>query len=194
MNLNLYKSLEGDFVTLNEITVNDAEVIHEWRTGLSGKYMNQPVGYSLDFQKKWIESRPNNEINYIIFSKESGNKVGMISVVSISEENRNAEVGRLLLAPDFLNKSNPYGLEALKICYNLIINEWDFNKVFGNVLSANTAMLRLQKFLGMTEEGKLKEQTVINNQFYDLFLVAIFREELNKFYIPRINLLLKSFR
>lgn len=194
MDLNLYKSLEGDFVTLNEITVNDAEIIYEWRTGQSGKYMNQPVGYSLNYQKRWIESRPDNEINYIISSKKSGKKVGMIAVVGISEQNKNAEVGRLLLAPEYLNKSNPYGLEALKICYNLIINEWNFNKVFGNVLSANTAMLKLQKFLGMTEEGKLKEQTVINNQFYDLFLVAIFRDQLNKLYIPRINLLLKSFR
>lgn len=194
MNLNLYKSLEGDFITLNEIKADDAEIIYEWRTGLSGKYMNQPVGYSLDFQKSWIENRPKNEINYTISSKKSGGKVGMISVVGISEQNRNAEVGRLLLAPEFLNKSNPYGLEALKLCYNLIINEWNFNKVFGNVLSANTAMLKLQKFLGMIEEGKLKEQTVINNEFYDLFLVAIFRDELNKLYIPKINLLLKSFR
>lgn len=194
MNLDLYKSLEGDFITLKQITTDDSEIIYAWRTGLSGKYMNQPDDYSLDFQKKWIETRPNNEINYIITSRESNTKVGMISIVGISEQNKNAEVGRLLLAPEYLNKSNPYGLEALKICYNLIINEWNFNKIFGNVLSANTAMLKLQKFLGMTEEGVLKQQTAINGEFYDLFLVGIFRTELNKLYIPRINLLLKSFR
>ena len=194
MDLNLYKSLEGDFATLNEITVDDAEIIYKWRTGISGRYLNQPVGYSISFQKEWIENRPNNEINYIISSRKSGVKVGMISIVGISEQNRNAEVGRLLLAPEYLTKSNPYGLESIKICYDLVINKWKFNKIYGNILSENTKMLKLHKFLGMSEEGLLKEQTLIDGKFYDLFLVAIFRDALNDSYIPKVNLLLKSFK
>ena len=75
-----------------------------------------------------------------------------------------------------------------------MINKWKFNKIYGNILSENTKMLKLHKFLGMSEEGLLKEQTLIDGKFYDLFLVAIFRDALNDSYIPKVNLLLKSFK
>lgn len=194
MDYNQYKRLEGEFVELHEITVEDADIIYKWRTGDSGEYLNQPDGYSLEAQKKWMVSRPANEINYMIVAKSTDAKVGTIAIVGISEQDKNAEVGRLLLGPEFLKKSNPYGLESLKISYNLILNEWKFHKIYGNVLSENVAMLKMQKFLGMVEEGILKDQKIIRGVMYDLHLVAIFADRLNKYYIPRISMLLKSFK
>ncbi len=54
-------------------------------------------------------------------------------------------------------------------------------------------MLKLQKYLGMVEEGLLREQKVIKGIYYDLYLVALFPKQLNTRYLPRISLLLKSF-
>lgn len=194
MNQTNYKNLHGEFIELREMTLADADLIYHWRTGPSGKFMNQPDGYSLESQQRWMQSRPANEINYMIVSKRSGEKVGMIAIVDISEQDRNAEVGRLLLAPEFLKRSNPYGMEALKLCCNLVLNEWGFHKIHGNVLSENKPMLRMQKYLGMVEEGLLKDQKTIHGKFYDLHLVALFREALNKSYLPKISLLLNSFK
>lgn len=194
MKLDKYRILKGEFIELHEITPDDAEIIYNWRTSPSGEFMNQPDGYSLDSQRKWMLVRPTNEINYMIISKKTGQKVGMIAIVGISEQDRNAEVGRLLLAPEFLKSSNPYGLEAIKICYNLIINEWGFNKIYGNVLSENKPMLKLHKYLGMVEEGLLRQQKAIQGKMYDLHLVAIFSEGLNKSYLPKISMLLKAFK
>ena len=194
MDLKAYRILKGEFVELHEITLADAEAIYNWRIGASGQFMNQPDGYSIESQRKWMETRPANEINYMIVSKRSGNKVGMIAIVGISDQDRNAEVGRLLLAPEFLKLSNPYGLEALKICCNVILNEWGFNKIYGNVLSENKPMLKMQKYLGMVEEGNLRQQKVIHGKIYDLHLVAIFSDTLNKSYLPKISMLLKAFK
>ena len=185
--------IEGDFILLREMILEDAEVIYHWRTGPSGQFMNQPNGYSLEMQINWMETRPSNEINYIIIDKKSNEKVGMVAIVGISQQDKNAEIGRLLLAPEFLKKSNPFGLEALKICGNQILNVWGYNKIYGNVLSENVLMLKLQKYLGMTEEGLLKDQKSIKGIMYDLHLVALFPDALNRKYIPRINLLLKAF-
>lgn len=193
MDLENYREIKGEFITLREMTLDDAETIYNWRISDSGRFMNQPRGYSLDYQKRWMERLPLNEINYIMLSNDTGKAVGMVAIVGISEQDKNAEVGRLLLAPEYLNTSNPYGLESLKICYDLIINKWKFNKIFGNVLSANIAMLRLQKFLGMKEEGILIQQKIINNEMFDLHLVAIFEKDLNRSYLPKISLLLKAF-
>ncbi|MBL0305002.1 MAG: GNAT family N-acetyltransferase [Chitinophagaceae bacterium] len=194
MDISEYKIVKGDFVELHEITPDDAQIIYNWRTSSSGQFMNQPDGYSLESQQNWMQNRPANEINYTIISKESGQKVGMIAIVGISIQDKNAEVGRLLLAPEFLKASNPSGLEALKICYNLILNVWGFNKIYGNVLSENKPMLKMQKYLGMVEEGLLKQQKNIHGKMYDLHLVAIFQEQFNKSYLPKIQFLLKAFR
>lgn len=194
MNLEPYKILEGEFVALHEMTPADAQLIYEWRTGPSGQFMNQPLGYSLESQQKWMATRPANELNFIIVDRNTSQKVGMIAVVGISEQDRNAEVGRLLLAPEWLKTSNPYGLEALKICYNLVLNTWGFNKIYGNVLSENLPMLKMQKYLGMVEEGVLREQRIIHGKTYDLHLVAIFPERLNKSYLPKLSMLLKAFK
>lgn len=185
--------IEGNFILLREITLEDAEIIYNWRTGASGKFMNQPDGYNLAMQKKWMNTRPANEINYIIIEKKNNEKVGMVAIVGISEQDKNAEIGRLLLAPEFLKRSNPYGLEALKICADQILKQWKFHKINGNVLSENVPMLKLQKYLGMVEEGLLKDQKSISGIMYDLHLVALFQAAFKQKYIPRINMLLKAF-
>lgn len=193
MDIDTYNNVKGTYIELTKITYEDAELIFSWRSSQSGLYLNRVEGYSLDMQKNWIQTRPTNEINYIIKDATTKLKVGMIGIVGISNQDKNAEVGRLLLAPEYLNVSNPYGLEALKICYDLVINKWNFKKVYGNILSTNKNMIRLQKYLGMIEEGVLKQQRFIDGRYQDLILVAIFKEQLNESYIPKINLLLKSF-
>ena len=185
--------IEGEFIFLREIIIEDAETIFSWRTGPSGQFMNQPDGYDMEMQINWMNSRPETEINYMIINKKNNEKVGMVAMVGISEQDKNAEIGRLLLAPEFLKKSNPFGLEALKICSIEILNVWGFHKIYGNVLSENIPMLKLQKYLGMIEEGLLKNQKSIRGIMYDLHLVALFPDALKQKYIPRINLLLKAF-
>src|SRR5688572_9794179 len=194
MDLTKYKNLEGEFIELREMVLDDAEIIYDWRSGPSGKLMGQPENYSLEGQKKWMQNRPDNEINYMIVSKETGKRVGMIGILAINPHDKNAYLGRLLVAPEFLTQSTPFGLEALKLCCSLILNEWKFLKVNGDVLSGNQPMLKLQKYLGMKEEGLLKQQKIIDGNAYDLHLVALFADNLNKTYIPRINIFLNSFR
>jgi diamine N-acetyltransferase len=194
MDLSKYEILEGEFVVLRKMTVADAEVIYNWRISDSGGLMTQPANYSLEYQKKWMLALPSNEINYLIICANTQKPLGTIAIVTISELHQNAEIGRFLLAPEYLKKSNPYGLEALKLCYSLIINDWKFKKIFGTVVSTNIPMLRMQKYLGMKEEGVLKQHKIINGEYIDLHLVAIFENELNKSYLPKISLLLKAFK
>jgi diamine N-acetyltransferase len=192
MELDQYRNIDGKHILLRPMTEADAEDIYKWRTSVSGLFMNQPLNYSVNSQLAWIKARPQNEVNYIIYN-QAMDKVGMIAIVEIDEQNKKAEVGRLLLDEKYLNISTPYGLEALKLTYNIVLNEWKFNKIYGVILSKNQAMIKMQKFLGMEEEGVLKQHIFFNNEFVDLNLYCIFTDMLNKKYIPRINFLLKSF-
>lgn len=194
MELDQFTKLDGKYILLRPLTDDDAQDIYNWRTSKSGAFLNRPSEYSVASQLAWIKSRPQDELNYIIYvNNENMDKAGMISIVGIDEQNKKAEVGRLLLDEKYLNVSVPYGLEALKITYNLVLNEWKFNKIYGSILSLNTGMIKMQKFLGMDEEGILKKHLYLNNQYVDLNLYSIFTDALNSKYIPKINFLLKGF-
>lgn len=189
------KFIEGEFILLKAISEEDAPDVYRWRISESGIYLNQPLDYNLESQRQWIKSRvhSDSEINFIIFSKQSNEKVGMISILDIDNKNRRAEVGRLLLDVRCLSVSNPFGLEALKITYNIVLNKWGLNKIYGSISSANEKMIKLQRYLGMEEEGVLKNHVLYNGNLVDLHLFSLFAAQINSKYLPRINFLLKSF-
>jgi RimJ/RimL family protein N-acetyltransferase len=194
MEIKFQDIIVGDNIILRKTSISDAQDVFNWRSGLSGKYMRQPEGYSVKSQGNWIKSRGIDEINYIILDKITKKKVGTIGIYDINTIDRIANVGRLLLSDEFLGKSNPYGLEALLLGYDYVLNKMDFRKITGDILATNKAMFKLQKFLGMKQEGYLEKHTLINGNFEDLFIMSICKEQFNDTYKKKINFLLKSFK
>lgn len=193
MEINFQNTIIGNHIILRKIDVNDAADVFKWRSGPSGRYMRQPVNYSLKSQEDWIKSRTEKEINYIILDKKTMEKVGTIGIYNLNEEDKISSVGRLLLNEVFFEKSNPYGLEALLLCYDFVLNKLEFRKITGDILGTNLPMFKLQSFLGMIKEGYLKDHIIINDKFEDLYIMSIFRKQFNDTYKNKINFLLKSF-
>ena len=194
MKLHFSKIITGDFIILSKVKIEDAQDIFNWRSGISGRFLHNPEGYSVVMQEAWIKSRTDKEINYIIQDKKSLEKVGMISIYQVNTDDRVAEVGRLLLSDIYLTKSNPYGLEALLLGYNYVFNVMNFRKITGIVAAVNIAMVKLQLFLGMKQEGYLEKHTLINGHFEDLYILSISKDQFNNTYTKKINFLLKSFK
>jgi diamine N-acetyltransferase len=187
------KLLEGDFIFLRKVEETDAQDIFEWRTSSSGKFLRQPDNYSVNLQIEWIKSRSDNEINYIIYSKSESKKVGMISIYDVNFADKVTDVGRLLLEESYLKKSNPYGMEALSLAYGYVFNSMLFRKITGVIAAKNAEMYKLQKFLGMHQEGYLKRHTIIGGVELDLYVMSIFRDEFPG-YSNKIKLLLRGFK
>ena len=193
MQIQFSKIMTGDFIILSKVKIDDAHDIFNWRSGISGRFLHNSEGYSVDLQEAWIQSRTDKEINYIIQDKQTLEKVGMVSIYNVNNNDKVAEVGRLLLSDVYLNKSTPYGLEALLLSYNYVFNVMNFRKITGIVAAVNSSMVKMQLFFGMEQEGYLKEHTFINGNFVDLHILSICKDQFNKTYIKKINFLLKSF-
>jgi RimJ/RimL family protein N-acetyltransferase len=187
------ETLEGKFVTLRKTKVEDAADIYQWRSGASGKYLRQTANYSVEAQQKWIESRSDREVNYIIFDKFSNEKVGTISIYDVNEGDKVANVGRLLLADTWLTKSNPYGLEAMILCYAYVFKTMQFRKITGDIIASNVAMVKLQLYLGMEQEGLLSKHVWMNGEYQDLHIMSLFSEDFDSRYTKRVNIFLKAF-
>ncbi len=187
-------NIEGKFINLKKITESDAELIYKWRSGVSGRYLRQPADYSVASQKNWIQTRGENEVNYMIVDISSGIKVGMIGIYEVNDFDKIANIGRLLLDEAYLVKSNPFGLEALLLTHNFLFNELHFRKMTGDILAINEAMYKLQIFLGMKKEGYLEKQVLISGNYEDLYIMSLFAADFTSKYQKKINFLLKSFK
>lgn len=194
MAINFENKIIGEHIILRKVELEDAKDIYTWRSGKSGKYLRHPEGYSIVMQEEWINSRSNKEINYIIHDKKTGESVGMISIYNIEEYDKVAEVGRLLLSDYYLSRSNPYGLEALLLTYDYVFTKMNFRKITGVIGALNTAMVKLQIFLGMKQEGYLERHTLIGSIFDDLYIFSIFKDQFNSIYKKKILFLLKNFK
>lgn len=185
--------LVGHHVILKKTEIQDALFIYQLRTSKAGQFLRQPLDYNLESQENWMRNRPNNEINYIICDKNTNEKVGTISIYDVNFIDRIANVGRLILVEKYLNVSTPYGLEALYLTYNFVFNNLDFRKITGDILAKNVDMFKFQLFLGMEQEGFLKEHVLIQNKFEDLHIMSLFKNKFTSMYSKRTAFLLKSF-
>jgi RimJ/RimL family protein N-acetyltransferase len=168
--------LRGTFVDLIPLTIDDAELTFKWRNLERAQFLNKGSA-SIDQQCAWIAARPDSEINWIITLKQSGAKVGMLSLINININSRNAESARFLIGDEEAVKGIPVAAEAMKILYDFAFTHLNLHKVYGQIAAINESMIKWQKYLGMKEEGLLREHLMINDELQDAVIMGILSEE-----------------
>ena len=168
--------INGTYVNLIPLSVDDAELTFEWRNLERAQFLNKG-STSVAEQRAWITNRPENEINWIITLRKSGMKVGMLSLVNINTISRNAESARFLIGNEEAVKGIPVAVEAMKNLYDFAFMHLKLHKVYGQIVASNKVMIKWQKYLGMKEEGLLREHLMINGELQDAVIMGILSEE-----------------
>ena len=168
-------TLEGEFVTLRPLAVDDAALTLAWRQGGRAANLNATT-HGVEQQENWIASRPASEYNFIIELKD-GRPVGMVSLTGIDTTHRHAEPGRFLIGDEEAVRGVPAAVEAMKLICELAFGKLGLQRVHGATASDNTLMIKWQKFMGMTEEGRQRNHFFINGKFQDAVLVGMLAEE-----------------
>ena len=182
----------GEFIVLRKVTVDDAKFIYDLRTSKVAEFLNQPPDYSVESQRKWIESRNDSEVNYIIQNRLD-ERVGMVGIVDVNWNDRVSSVGRLLLKEWCINQSTPYGVEALLLTYGYVFDIMNFRKISGVILGRNEKVFGLQKYLGMTQEGYMKDHVLLRGKPEDLYVMSLMKEDFPQ-YAEKIDKIISKFR
>ena len=190
--MSTHNTLEGEFVNLRALEVSDAELTYGWRSAARAKFLNQGAT-SVAQQAAWIASRPASEYNFVIELK-NGLAVGMVSLTGIDTINRRGEPGRFLIGNKDAVKGSPAAVEAMKLIYELAFDQLGLMRVYGIVAADNHLMTKWQKYLGMNEEGRLRNHLFSGDRFQDAIFLGLLVDEYRKISLPRMNFLINAGR
>jgi len=182
------QTLVGRYIDMRPLSLDDAEMTFLWRRSDRAKYLNAGAA-SVEQQAKWISTRPANECNWIIQLKD-GTPVGMLSLVDIDQGNSRAETGRFLIGEEEKAKGIPVAVEAMSLVYDFAFQTLNLSRLHGMISADNTLMVKWQKYLGMIEEGRLREHYKTEAGAQDAVVLGILREEYHSVFIPRARALM----
>lgn len=168
-------TVQGNFIRLRPLTVEDAGLTLGWRHGKRAIHLNSG-SQSIEQQAQWIAARPDSEYNFIIELKD-GRPVGMVSLTDIDAVHRHAEPGRFLIGDERAVRGIPAAVEAMKLIYELAFETLGLERVHGIIASENSLMIKWQKFLGMAEEGRQRNHLFIDGKFQDAVLFGMLADE-----------------
>jgi RimJ/RimL family protein N-acetyltransferase len=184
--------LIGEFVKLRPLRPDDAELTLRWRRADRAALLNRGAQTAGD-QDAWIRSRPACERNFVI-ELHDGRPVGMLSLIGIDRENRHAESARFLIGEEEAVQGIPVAVEAMKLLYELAFDTLELERVWGTVATDNRLMIKWQKYLGMTEEGRLRRHYHLNEQYQDAVCLGILADEYRQLARPRMEALIDAGR
>jgi RimJ/RimL family protein N-acetyltransferase len=186
------QKIEGEFVNLRPLKASDAELTFNWRHAARAKFLNQGAA-SVEQQASWIASRMASEFNFVIELKD-GHAVGMVSLTGIDSINKHGESGRFLIGDEKAVKGAPVAVEAMKLIYELAFDQLGLIRICGTVAVENHLMIKWQKYLGMKEEGRLRNHLYLDGQFQDAIFLGLLVDEYRKITLPRMNFLIATGR
>lgn len=182
--------IEGSFVHLRLMNDDDADRTFKWRNLERAKFLGG-VPESLDAQKSWIKSRPNNEINFIIELKHNSMGIGMLSLVEIDSKNRHAQSARFLIGEEQETSGIPVAAEAMLLLYKFAFETLVLNRIYGFIAATNLQMIKWQQFFGMKIEGTWREHLLIDDSLTDAVLMGMLRSEFEHYGEKRLNSIIK---
>lgn len=181
---------EGRWINLRLIKESDASITLKWRLNDRAKFLNSGSSTEKE-QANWINTRPSTEFNYIIELK-SGAPVGMLSLIDVDTKNLHAETARFLIGEEDLVKGIPVAVEAMKLLYQVAFDKLKLKRLYGTVASKNKLMIKWQKYLGMKEEGVLRQHYFINNEWQDAIILGLLDGEYFEDALPKMNRLINT--
>jgi len=174
-------NIKNELVKLRELKLSDAEFIAKNakdRDITKYTFVIAPP-FDLKTAQKFIR-KANKEIKdktayeFGIELNDTKELIGTINLFNINQKNKNAEIG-FWLAKEFWNK----GLsdQSLDLMLEFGFNKLKLERIQGRVLDKNESAQKLLERTGFKLEGRLRQKTFLNNQWFDDLIYGLLASE-----------------
>lgn len=171
-------NIKGKIVNLRKISKYDAESMRKNADCAEiSKYTNIPYPYRLKDAFNFIKDtqqkmRSGKAYNLGIELQDGKNIIGMISMMNIDRQNKNAEIGYWLGKRYWGRKIMK---EAVKLVTNFGFKKLKLVRIYANVVPQNIASVKLLEKSGFKYEGRLRKAVYRNGKWMDYLLYSILK-------------------
>lgn len=174
---------ENKIIKLRKLSTNDYSTYHNWRNDIEVMKTTSPQLdiYTLEETEQFISviASQANAKGYMIEHKESGQTVGIVSLINIDYKNRSAECILDIGARDMWGKG--IGTSAMSLILGFAFYELNLHRVYLQVFSFNERAIKLYEKMGFTHDGKFREAIYRDGRWHDTVVMSILKKEyLNK--------------
>lgn len=171
--------IRGKQIFLRRLTEEDAT--QEYVDWMNDPEINQYLEsrfytQTIESTKVFIRSVTNdNNYQFGIFLNESGKHIGNIKIGSINHYHRYADIGFLIGDKSYWGRG--IATEAVKLATDFAFKTLKLHKLTGGLYEPNMGSMRTFLKNGYKEEGRLKNQYLLNGKYIDVLLFGKINEK-----------------
>jgi UDP-4-amino-4,6-dideoxy-N-acetyl-beta-L-altrosamine N-acetyltransferase len=160
---------------LRDFRAEDQEMIRGWRNHPeTAKYMYTDHEITPEEHEKWFEKVQRDASCRYWIIQNDGLDIGVLGIVQIDQHNQHC-YWAFYLDPDVRRKGAGSFAEISVLRY--VFDELNLEKLCGEVLAFNEAVLAMHKRFGFIQEGVLRRHIFKQGQWHDVVTIGILREE-----------------
>lgn len=173
--------LESERITLRDIEEKDWRDVHKYASqSIVCKYQSwgpNTKEESRDFVKKVIEDakiEPRSRFVFAVLDKKDHQMIGSGEINIRDFTNRIGEIA-YIINPDYWGKG--FATEVANLLIEFGFKEFHLHRIFATCDPRNSGSTKVLERVGMTREGKIRENLLIKNEWRDSFLYSILEQE-----------------
>jgi len=172
--------LEKDRVGLTEPKKDYLDKYVEWLNDMQVNfYLGNSFGQvlTMEEEEEWYENLKDEDdsVLFTIHDLSSGDPIGNCSLVDIDHQSNRGEVGILIGESDYRGKG--YGTTALELLLDYGFNALNLDSIRLGLMEENERARKCYEKVGFREAGRLRRFYLRGDEYQDLILMDILREE-----------------
>ncbi len=172
----------GTTVKLRPLKREDSLVSVHWRNDpdIRDYLLSTPFPVSEAMENNWVEKvtldKSNSRVILGIETVVSQKLIGFIYLKDIDWISRIAWFGIMIGEKNYQGKG--MAKEAMQILFNYAFSRINLRKICLEVGAFNIRAIKLYQSLGFKKEARLEKHIFLNNEYHDLILMSLFKEEI----------------
>jgi RimJ/RimL family protein N-acetyltransferase len=172
--------LQGELVYLNAITREDIPLFAVWFANpemLSLVTLEAVFPKTEEDEYEWYERmrKRENSVTFAIRTRQENRLIGNTSLALLDWHSRSALFGIAVGDADYWGRG--YGTDATRVIVRYGFLELNLHRIELGVFSFNPRAIRSYEKVGFTLEGTRRQALFREGQYYDIYIMAILREE-----------------
>lgn len=170
--------LKSSHVALTPLMPEDMPLLFDWINDREQVLFNssyKPVHW--EQHKEWFEAIQ-GRADMVIFGirlHDTNKLIGSCQLHGIHQIHRSAELQIRL--GDISERGHGYGSEAVHLLLNFGFKDLNLHRIYLHVFAANTAAIKTYEKTGFMYEGLLRQSAFIDNNYMDMIVMSILRED-----------------